>query len=169
MHQNLLCILIHILKTPTQSFSSTPPWLQAGFFFFVGFLFFFLVVRSDQCPSVLLSMMETRTLCIRVLGRQFISDCRIRKKGKQNLGHIPLDEPKLPTWVVNVLHNAFLEIHRHNMYMVGVFFSFFPHFSLLLKAMVTWACELINHTHDTPKNIQKYYIFNLPRVRQFCN
>lgn len=25
MHQNLLCILIHILKTPTQSFSSMPP------------------------------------------------------------------------------------------------------------------------------------------------
>lgn len=31
---NLLCILIHILKNPTQSFSSMPPWLEA---LFLGF------------------------------------------------------------------------------------------------------------------------------------
>lgn len=62
MHQNLLCILIHILKTPTQSFSSMPPSLEAFFFFVV-----FVVFRSEQCPSVLYSRMETKTHYIRVL------------------------------------------------------------------------------------------------------
>lgn len=55
MHQNLLCILIHILKTPTQPFSSTP------YFTAVFLVVFFLVVKSEQFLTELLSMMEIRT------------------------------------------------------------------------------------------------------------
>lgn len=51
------------------------------------FLFVFLVVRSEQCPSELLSMMETRTLYIGALGRRCLSDCRIRKREIKSRTH----------------------------------------------------------------------------------
>lgn len=77
MHQNLLFILIHILKTPTQSFSSVPPGLGAGFFSPP------LVVKSEQCPSVFLSTVETRTLYIKSPGKTFHIRLQSKKRGKK--------------------------------------------------------------------------------------
>lgn len=130
--------------------------------FFLLFLFF--VVRSEQCPSVLYSTMETKTLYIRVLESQFVSDCRIRKRGNKTGTHsfrwaqasnvkcftecVSWDTDGICTWLaLSARFFLFLSVESHG----------------------HLGCELINHTRNTPKNIQKYYIFNLPRVRQFCN
>lgn len=143
-----------------------------GFFLCFMYLFSFLVVLFlsffyyylfflNQCPSVSLSTMETRALYIRVLGRRVTSDCRITKGQESNVGHIPIDGPKLPMWV-SLQFFCFLKIHRESMYRVGVNISSF------VESHGRLGCELII-THKTPKNIQKYYIFNLLGVRQFCS
>lgn len=157
MHQNLLCILIHILKTPTQSFSSMPPWQAAGVFFlcfmylfcFFG-CFFLKIFFLNQCPSVSLSMMETRTLYIRFLGRWVTSNCRITKGENSNVGHIPLDEPKLPMWA-NLLF--FIKIHRYSMYIVGVVIS-----SLGERHGHLGRELIITHTQNTQKHTKILYL-----------
>lgn len=89
MHQNLLCILIHILKTSTQSFSSMPPSLEA--FFFLSFLSYLDRSSVPQCcipqwKPKLITFESWKSINIRLQN----------KKREIKQGHIPLDEPKLP-------------------------------------------------------------------------
>lgn len=127
MHQNLLCILIHILKTPTRPLSST---LEAVSLFIFPF-------RPMGAQLSDLSPMETRTLDAESPGETVITRLQNNKKGNKNRGHIPLDEPKLFTRVVNVLHNAVLDIHETKYVHGGSFFFSLSHFSLFESHMVT--------------------------------
>lgn len=189
MHQNLQWILIHTLKTPTQPFSSVLQWPDTGvrlvfccFFFWLFFHSFSFVVKwgckfLPQDYQVMTSMMETRTLYIRRTGKTRFYPTAEQKK-KTNLGHIPVDEPKAQSSSVSAECFFFVfcffkyTIYVHSWW--GVFFvCFFVPSILVEKSHGHLGCKLRTHTGrkiKTPKkNIEKYYILNLPRVRQFCN
>lgn len=102
---------------------------------------------------------------LRLLERQLLEDGRIRKW-----------ENKLGTHSFRWAHafhassKCFTECSSwdtQTKYLHGWSFLFF----LIFPCWKLWSLRLWtdNHTHDKSQNIQKYYIFNLPRVRQFCN
>lgn len=157
MHQNLLCILIHILKTPTQSFSSMPPWLEAFFFiclFFCRFfcLFVCFIIFCSQIGAVSLSVLVHNgkpDLFTFELWRSWwiLLDCRVRKRG-ENGDTFLYEEPKLPDMSSKCVTEC-ISWDTQTSYVHGWHILFF--FPFLLKAMVTWAVNWY-HTHDTPKH-----------------
>lgn len=159
MHQNLLCILIHILKT-TQSFSFKPPQMEAGIFFLVCQFFFFSFVFLCICSlhhvrAVSPDQWWNQTSLRTSPGKSLILTAEL-KKGSGKWEHIRYKKPKLSE--VNVLQNAFMEIHSQYVHSW--------HFSYFFKAMVTWALNWYYTQH--PKHTKIQLSLNLPRVRQFC-
>lgn len=74
MHQNLLCILIHILKSPTQSFSSMPcDWRQ----------FFCLFFSFSQIGAVSLSVDGNQNSLNSSPGKTIYIRLQNKKKGNK--------------------------------------------------------------------------------------
>lgn len=81
--------LLHNLSVPC-----CYDWRQ-GFFFLI--FFYYCSLLGAVSPSVWCPRWKPELTTSGVLGRRFISNCRIRKGEKKNLGHIPADEPEHPS------------------------------------------------------------------------
>lgn len=123
--------------SPTQSFSSVPPWLEAGF---SVFFFFFCNQCSSQCWNPKLFTFESQ------------ENCRVRKK-ELKAEHIPCDEPKLPMWNVwQSISSDTQTLYVHVWWLLSplIFFCVFLRWSLGL-----WTN---NRTRHAPKHTKILYL-----------
>lgn len=133
-------------------------WRQAFFslpvFFFS--LSFCVHVQYVNVEAVSLSQWRNQASLRSSPAKSLILTAEL-KKGAGKWEHIRYKEPKL--WELNVLQNAFMEIHSQYVHSW--------HFSYLFEAMVTWALNWYYTQH--PKHTKIQLSLNLLRVRHFCN
>lgn len=117
------------------------------------FFFFFCKQCSSQCWNP------------KLLTFEYQENCRVGKK-KIKAEHIRCYEPKLPTWNVWQSVSSDTQTHYVHVWWLLSPLIFFVSFCVFLR----WSLGLwTNNRTRHPSNIQKYYILNLRRERQFCN